>query len=527
MDGNFIDENDYTGFNRRDLPCFSAKSAITGLPTDKITHKAVFSLSYLCYQIVAWALFLLGFPFFLVYTLGGPSHELPQRLGFYPRAPRAPGKNRRVWLHAASVGEVQVAGVLARELSRSLPAVEVWVSTLTRSGHQLCREIMPPEITCLYAPLDLLGPAGQAMRRAEPDLYICLETELWPEIIRQAQRHGAGPLLLNARLSEGSLCRYRRWPAGSLIRATLARFKVIAAIGEEEARRYRALGAAPETVTVCGNAKYDISPEPTAASSSSTAPAGSHDPTNPPCSFDPVDLTGSANPPLSGSGSQATTEKAERVRTEEYLEWRSSLGLSPSQPILVAGSTHGGEEELLLSAWRKLKRQIPGLVLVLAPRHLRRIAEVEQLCLNHGVPFALLSRVARQEPPREPPRGSRPTVIVVDSLGKLASLYAASDYVFCGGSLVPRGGHNLMEAAARGKPVLFGPHMEDFHQEAQALIEAGGGFIVQNDEDISQKIMAFYTRPALYQRAADQAGRIAREQRGASGRQVAIIERHL
>jgi len=444
-------------------------------------------LSYFVYQIIAWTIFLIVFPFFLIYSLGGGRQELRQRLGLYHTTPRGPGSQPRIWLHAASVGEVQVARALVQELDRQLPGADIWVSTLTRHGLQVCREQMPDRVRCLFAPLDLAGICSRVMRNIGPDLYVCLETELWPEIIRQAARQQAGPALLNARLSERSLRRYRRWPVAPLILATISRFRVIAAIGEDDARRYRELGAEPATVIICGNAKYDL-------------------------------------PPAAGQTWSAPATRADQE--VELTSLRSGLGIGPEQPVLVCGSTHHGEEELLLTAWRKLKRNLPGLVWVIAPRHLRRLPEIEAMFRGKNLEYWRLSELSNGADPdgATRPEKQRATVILVDQMGKLAELYAVADYVFCGGSLVRRGGHNLLEAAAHGKPVLFGPHMEDFREDAELLRQGGGGFLVRDEEDLCQRIMAFHTRPAEYHRAAEQAGGIARRLRGSARQQVEIIK---
>jgi len=436
-------------------------------------------LIYFLYQIIAWALFLLVFPFFIIYSLSGPPQEARQRLGFYPSAPKPGNKKKRIWLHAASVGEVRVARALTEEIQRQLPGTQIWVSTLTRHGQQVCREWLPPEVTCIYAPLDLAGISSRAMRTIEPDLYVCLETELWPEIILQADRRGSGPLLLNARLSDRSMRRYQGWPVRYLLGKTLARFKAIAAVSEDDARRYRDLGADPQIVTVCGNAKYDLNLAPERPAAEMAANPG-----------------------------------------ELAAAWRRNLGLTREQPVLVAGSTHAGEEELMLAAWRKLKRNLPGLVLILAPRHLQRLPEVEELLRERSIVFQHLASLDASGPEAE----AKAAVLLVDRMGELARLYAVADYVFCGGSLVKRGGHNLLEAAAWGKPVLFGPHMDDFREEAELLRQEGAGFMVRDDEDICQRIMAFHIRPAAYGRAAQQAREIALRLRGAARQQVEIIK---
>ena len=525
---------------------------------------------YLFYQIVAWTVFLIVFPFFFIYTLGGGSRELRQRLGLYPPATaadpadqaaktppgeRAPGKGIRIWLHAASVGEVQVARALVGEIERELPAAEIWVSTLTRHGRQVAREQMPAAVRCIFAPVDLAFSCSRALRHIDPDLYVCLETELWPEMIRQAAHRGAGPVLLNARLTARSLRRYRRWPTRLLIGNTVASFQAIAAIGADDAQRYRELGADPARITVCGNAKYDLEPKSPRSPDSDSGPAG-----------------------ITGDTSAGATKHRGHGSHEAM---RRQLGIAPDQPVLVCGSTHEGEEELLLAAWRKLKRNLPGLVCIMAPRHLKRLPELETTLQQRDLAYHKLSELAddeigsrspNQQPPatdqetglrasaqgvppsalmaaasptamrastREParspqdvvppghlrPPGLRATLILVDRMGELATLYGVADYVFCGGSLVRRGGHNLLEAAIHGKPVLFGPYMDDFREDAELLQAEGGGFLVRHDDDICQRIMAFHTRPTEYHQAAERARAVAGRLRGAARQQVKILKK--
>ncbi|TBV80295.1 MAG: 3-deoxy-D-manno-octulosonic acid transferase [Desulfobulbaceae bacterium] len=443
-------------------------------------------MKHLLYQIVIWICFIVALPFFIIYTLGGPAYEMRQRLGFYPRTGKAPGKEVRIWLHAASVGEAQVARALVAEINQQIPCAEIWVSTMTRHGHLVCRQTMPPAVNCIFAPLDLVGICAWAMQNINPDIYVCLETELWPEIIRQAKRRGAGPLLLNARLTEKSSRRYRAQPIYPVIRETISRFSAIAAIGEKDARRLQELGVNPDRIVVCGNAKHDLYPA-------------------------------------------ATRQKPSAIGESEHgTSLRKNLGIAPEQPVLVAGSTHRGEEKVLLAAWHKLQRDLPDLVLVMAPRHLRRLRELEAFLRNRQVVFQRISAIlapVRQQ--KLPGINHHPPVLLVDKMGELTELYALTDFVFCGGSLIQRGGHNLLEAAAWGKPVLFGPFMDDFHEEAELLQQAGGGFKIHNAEEIHQQIMAFHLHPGAYRQAAQRARQVVEALRGAAAKQTTIIKEQL
>ncbi|NTV14502.1 MAG: 3-deoxy-D-manno-octulosonic acid transferase [Desulfobulbaceae bacterium] len=365
-----------------------------------------------------------------------------------------------IWLHGASVGEIIAAGLLLRKIKKRFPEVNLVVTAVTEQGLKMARQNMGDNTTCLIAPLDLPGATSRAIRAIKPDIYLCLETELWPNTLAGMRKSGAACFLLNARLSEKSFRHYRY--LRGLTRQVLDGFSGIAAITGGDAERLIALGAPPERVAVSGNLKYDLPPIP-----------------------DPE-----------------TTRR----------DWQKILGLTAATPVLVAGSTHSGEELLLLQAFADLKRDIPGLVLILAPRHLTRLGTIQAEISAAGAQHDLLSQVKQ--------RGRTNEVVVIDSMGDLATLYSVATFVFCGGSLVERGGHNIMEAARWGRPVFYGPSMKDFRDAKELLETSGGGFPVDNADELREKIRRLAAAPDLYQRAAAGAARSAAGQNGASERQL-------
>lgn len=419
-------------------------------------------LSYRLYNVFVLVGFAIGFPVFLLYSLLTGRHRegFRERLGF-PELPPADRGRLRVWLHAASIGEVQAAQALLPALREELPAADFLVSTMTSQGLRVARSQLGEGITCFLAPLDLPFAVRRTVHRAKPDLYIGLETELWPNLLRRLRQTGAKLVLLNGRLSERSFRRYRKMPG--LTRQVLGCFSRISAIGEGNARRFRDLGADPATIEVNGNAKYDR---------------------------------------LVADDGQ--TEKGYRRR----------LGLTPDQPVLIAGSTRSGEEKLLLESWRQLRRKWPELLLLLAPRHLERLAEIKTLLTMEEEGYDLLSEL--------PSRPRRHSIVLVDTLGELAGLYALGTFVFCGGSLVPRGGHNIMEAAAWGKPVFYGPHMKDFADAKEMLEAAGAGFEVNSPATLTAAILKLADHPQEYARAANGAAAAVRRQQGSARRQARL-----
>ena len=422
---------------------------------------------YGIYQLLSWIFFIVCFPFFFLYSLvsGKYLEGLGQRFGFLPRAVLQGEWPVRVWVHAASVGEVQLARALLPELQNVLPAAGFFLSVMTARGMEMARRQLGPEIRCFYAPFDLAGIVGRVLRLVRPTIYICLETELWPLILRQAGSQGVQLVLLNGRLSARSFTRYllvRR-----LMRQILADFSAIAVISAADADRYIALGADPGKVFVLGNAKYDLAV---------------------------------ASFPAAGQ--------------QNYRQWLNPAG---DVPLLVAGSTHSGEEALLLSVVNELRKdaRLQRLVLVVAPRHLRRLPEVEALLAGQSGGFERLSRIKG--------RGRSRDVVLVDEIGELAALYGVATYVFCGGSLVPRGGHNIMEAAVHDKPVFYGPSMEDFADAARLLESVQAGFAVAGPEELASLIRYFVEHQEEYRAAGRRAGAIARAQQGSARRQAALV----
>ena len=426
------------------------------------------TLLYLLYRTVGYALYallVLWLP--LSRMLGGRyGYVLGQRLGCYQRS-RLPEREGEptLWLHASSVGEVQAALILIDALLKLDEPVHLVLTSTTEQGHRMALARIGDRVACHLAPLDLVPAVNVAIRTLRPDLYIGLETELWPVLLTTLGKRGVPKLLLNGRLSERSLRRYHH--VSAFIQPLVAGFQALAVITTADANRFAALGASPCNIQVCGNLKYDM-------------PA----------------------------------EQGEAKRRQ----LRSRLGIAADQSIFLCGSTHEGEEELLLTVYRALAAEC-SLVWLVAPRHLERLAAIESLFNRAGVPFDRYSQLAGQ--PRQQ------AVVLIDTMGDLAELYCAGDYLFCGGSLVDRGGHNIMEAARWGRPVCFGPFIKDFNDAATLLRESGGGFQVADAEALTACLRHLHRHPAAYDQACAQAASVAADQQGAVARQVALVRQWL
>ncbi len=419
------------------------------------------------YQIVLGLLFYLCFPFLLLLVLvtGRHRQDLGERLGSYRKIPRRDGEEMRIWLHAASVGEVRAAGAVIAALRNRLPQARYFLSTMTVHGKKVAGEQLPSDVTCFLAPLDVPLVVDRALDTVDPDIYVCIETEIWPLLIHRAWSRGVRPVLVNGRMSEKSCRRYKKIPW--LIGSVLRKFHAVAVITEADRSRYLAAGADGKTLSVEGNAKYDLS------------------------------LPGDAG----------------------ALQRRYRSVVRPAGEVLITGSTHTGEEEMLLPLYRRLRSE-KELVWILAPRHPDRLPTIEALFRQEGQEFDRFSDMLGG-------KRRQHGVVILDSLGELAGLYAIATYVFCGGSLVTRGGHNVMEAAIWGKPVFYGPHIGDFRDAVELLESVRAGFRVQDVLELEEKIRFFRNDPAAYADACQRAGAVAASQAGAAGRQAEIVLRCL
>ena len=378
---------------------------------------------YLLYSLTLVAAFLVSAPYWLFQMLRQGKYRagLEERLGGVPGRLLRPKPAAAVWVHAVSVGEVLAASELIEELKALFPGERVVLSTTTLSGQRLARERLGAE-NVFYFPLDFAFAIRPYLRALKPRLVVLAETEFWPNFLRLAQASGARVAVVNARISNRSLPSYRRWRG--LLTGVLGNIDLFLAQSEEDQRRLVSIGAAAERVQVAGNLKFD---------------------TRPPAQLPALDLLGAA------------------------------LAAGPVETV-VAGSTVEGEEELLLRDFEMVCARHPQTVLVLAPRHPERFDAVAGLLAARGLPWRRRSKLTAGG------RGVLPGgVLLLDTIGELAALYALAAVAFVGGSLVPRGGHNILEPAQQGCAILVGPHTENF-REIVGLFERAGALRVVRPE---------------------------------------------
>jgi len=367
-----------------------------------------------------------------------------------------------VWLHAVSVGEVQACAPLVTALSRQHPRLPLTVTTFTPTGAARARALFGNVAQVRYLPFDLPGAVRRFLARVQPQLAVIFETELWPNLYRECARRRVPLVIASARLSQRSVNRYRR--LGGLFRDALAHTAVVAAQGSADAERFRALGAQADSTHVTGNLKFDFEP--------------------------PADIA----------------ERGARLRAQYALD----------RPVWIAGSTHGGgEEEALFEAQRRVRAVHPRALLVLAPRHPPRFVAVAQALEQAHIGFVRRSQGV-------PAEGCE--VLLLDTLGELLDFYAAGEVAFVGGSLVPVGGHNLLEPAALGVPILTGPYNGNSEEIAQLLIARGAAEVVHDAAALAARVNALLADPQARARMGAAGGAAIAANRGAVRRLLALIE---
>ena len=365
---------------------------------------------YLLYSIVLAAGFVLSLPFYVWKgrATGKYLQTFGERMGRLPASLNAGGE-RSIWIHAVSVGEVLATRTLLKPLRERFPGHRVFVSTTTVTGNAVARKTLSDVDGLFFAPFDWVRPVRRALDALNPALLVLIETELWPNLIHEARRRGTRVAVVNGRISPRSFPRYRRVRA--LLKRMLGEVDLFLMQGEAHAARVLEMGAPRERVRVLGNLKYDA---------------------------------------------------LEEVLAPDSL---ADLIRDGTRPLWVAGSTVDGEEEIVLRAFKRVREQVPQASLLIAPRHPERFAVVPGIVEAEG-----LSCVRRTSlRPGAWPEGH---VVVLDTLGELARVYTLATVVFVGGSLVPAGGHNILEAAVAGKPVVVGPHMENFQEIADEFVGA-------------------------------------------------------
>jgi len=438
---------------------------------------------YFLYRFLTAAGMLVFAPYYALrgWRRGEPMSAFRERLGIMPpeisaRAVPPSGsensptdRSGAVWIHAVSVGEVLAAKPLVEGLKRRYPGRAIFVSTTTETGQRLARERLQCADGVFYFPLDWVVPVRRALRVIRPALVIVMETEIWPNFLREARREGVPVVFANARISERSFGRFERWKfvTGEFFARTLQDATLFLAQSADDADRLGRMGAPEERIEVAGNLKYDVE-----------------------------------TPAIGPLGSWLREQMREQER------W----------PLIVAGSIAAEEEEAVLAAYDVVQRQWRHALLVLAPRKPDRFDAAAAIVAEGG-----WQALRRSQLDFSTGLDENADVLVLDSIGELAGLYSLADAVFVGGSLVPAGGHNILEPAWFSRTPVFGPSMENFREMASQFLDAHAGIQVRSSQQLGKVWVQLIEDDAVRQRMGKAARDLAERNRGATARSLERI----
>ena len=390
---------------------------------------------------------------------------LKEKLGFFPLSISKIDGTPRIWVHAISVGEVVAAGSIVKLLREAYPSAFIILSTGTETGRKMAEQTIKEVDGYIYYPLDFPWVVRRVLRVLRPHLFITIETEIWPNLLRTARKMGIKIMLANGRISTRSFNRYRR--TRFLWKKVLDNFDIMSMISQIDADRIKSMGAEPEKIFVSGNSKHDT--------------------------------------------------LMNQVNSESEAEMRKLLQIEPHEIVFLAASTHDGEEKTIIKTYKNLLEKFPHLIFIIAPRHIKRVASVEETLRSEG-----FSDFIRRSSLPSIRRKSQ--IIILDVIGELFYVYSIGTIVFCGGSLVKKGGQNILEPASWGKVVFYGPSMEDFLTEKELLREAGAGIEINGADSLARKAAALLSNPEELSRRGEKGREAIRKMEGAARKNVELIQ---
>ena len=367
-----------------------------------------------------------------------------------------------IWFHAVSVGEAEALFPLVRKIQKQHSDAKLLITTTTPTGSARVKAVMQETVTHVYLPYDIPDAVNRFMKCFKPKLAVIIETEIWPNLFAYCGKNNIPLYIINARLSEKSSRGYQKIP--SLVHSALAQINLIATQTQEDANRFIAIGADSENVKILGNLKFDVEIP------------------------------------------QSTIEQGLRIKTDFF----------GGRFVWLIASTHKDEEAIFLEIYKEIKQRIPELLLVIVPRNPERFTDVKKLCEQFQL--GVVMRTAGDSV------NSGTDVYLVDTMGELKMLYAASDVAFVGGSMVPKGGHNILEAAAVGVPVMFGPYMVNFNEIACGVLSQSAAIQCQNKDELVNAIVALYEQPVYRKSLAEKGVKFVRQNQGAIARICAMLD---
>jgi 3-deoxy-D-manno-octulosonic-acid transferase len=423
---------------------------------------------YLLYSLLTFAVFVVVSPYFLYQAIRYRKYvgSLRQRLGYLPIDLNIDG-DESIWIHAVSVGEALTARALVADLRARYPRLRLYLSTTTIAGQQVAKKSLTQLDGIFYFPFDWAFIVRRTLGIVKPRVFIMMETEIWPNLLRICRARGVRTVLINGRISSRSYPRYKL--IRPFFRRVLGDVDRFCMQGDEAARRLIDLGADPARVTVTGSLKFDSLQVPTPVSHGKP-----------------------------------------RERVLRFFR------MSPSRVVIVAGSTMKNEEHAVLRAFARIKNIAPGSLLILAPRHPARFGEVERLAREEGFVTVRRSDLPIDADPRA-------DVVVLDTLGELAQVYQLATAVFVGGSLADYGGHNILEPAVFGKPIVFGPHMQNFKEIAATFVANAAAIQVHSEGELDGALRTLVMDPVGRARLGAAARALVEANRGAKDKTLAVI----
>lgn len=442
---------------------------------------------YIFYDII----FILFALFYLpIYILRRKFHPgFLMRLGIYPeKIKKQLREDRPIWLHAVSVGEVLASRMLLDGLHSEYPEKQILISTVTPTGNKIAFSIAKERDFVIYLPLDVSFIVKYVLGFINPSVFIIAETEIWPNLISCLKKRNIPVIVVNARISDGSYRGYRL--IKFLLKPILDKINLFCVQTKADYLRLLNLGVEKERIKITGNMKFD------------------------------------------------STDYTDKKNTD-YTDYKLKLCLKDTDKLLVAGSTHPGEEEIILNVYRELLAEFPGLKLLIAPRHPQRSKEIEKIAASYGFNNVLVSRLAGEpvnrltEEPVKPrvtrgsPAGHPLTIFILDTIGQLMNFYAIADIVFIGGSLIKKGGHNILEPAVYGKPIIFGPWMFNFRDIASLFLKHKASLLVHSEGELKEGMKNLLNNPAAAQELGRRAKELIAQNQGAAIKNLENIKDYL
>lgn len=426
---------------------------------------------YVIYNTLLYSISIITSPYFLCKLVLTKKYRmnLSQRFGKLPQSLiNVAQSGKSVWIHAVSVGEVAAAMPFIDEFRKTFPDYRIFLSTVTATGNQFAKKIKDID-GLFFFPFDYSFAVKKAITHISPNMFITFETEIWPNFLKSAQDMKIPCILVNGRISPDSFKRYKK--AKFLFKHILKNFSAFCMQTEQDRTRIMELGAEKRKVRVTGNTKFD-----------------------------------------------ALVSKEENADVKN--KFTKLFGIRENDKVIIAGSTHKGEEEKVLDAFQYICQKVTNVLLILAPRHPERFREITKLLEDRNIDYILRSTLDKIKRDKQ-------QVIILDTIGELSKLYTIADVVFIGGSLVPTGGHNVIEPASLGKPVVFGPYMYNFTESAKLLLECKGAIQISDEAELAACLLKLILNPEY----AEQIGKIAKEavqkNKGASKRNLEVISRFL